>query len=224
MGGRKSGEVASKLAVDILRQHFHYYAPKVPQGAPWEELKRSVHMITTLLRDWLQKINHQIYELGRQEAKKGNMGTTVALLHLHGPFGILAHVGDSRVYRLREDEGIVQFTEDHSLVNEQLKRRSITEEEARHSKQRNIVTRALGTRPNVEPELQVIEVEDGDVFLLCSDGLTDLVADDEIEEIALNNAEDLDRAIGLLIDLANARGGKDNITIVIAQAFDIPSR
>lgn len=222
MGGRQSGEVASKLCVDILRKHFHYYAPRTPADAGWEEVKRSITMITTLLHDWVRKINAEINQMGRQASKKGNMGTTVVLLYLHHNFGVVGHVGDSRLYRFREDEGLTPVTEDHSLVNQQLRRNQITAEEALASSQRNIVTRALGTRPDVEPEIQVIEVEDGDIFLLCSDGLTDLVVDEEIGSVLHNNLENLDMAVKNLIDLANARGGKDNITIVIAQAFDLP--
>ena len=97
----------------------------------------------------------------------------------------------------------------------------MTPEEARHSKQKNIVTRALGTRDTVETDVQVIQVREGDIFLLCSDGLTDLVDNDEIEEIILNNVEDLEHATNTLIDLANARGGKDNITTVLCQVFDL---
>lgn len=224
MGGRKSGEVASKLCVDILRKHFHYHAPKYrPTDSP-EEVKRSITMLTTLLSDWIQKINHEIYQLGCQEAKQGNMGTTLVLLHLYASHGILAHVGDSRIYRIRDDEGIRQVTEDHSLINQEIKRKKITAEEAKLHTRKNIVTRALGTRPQVEPDIQVLEVEEGDVFLLCSDGLSDLVSDDEMANIVLNNIEDLDFALGTLIDLANARGGKDNITVLVAQAFDLPDR
>ncbi len=222
MGGRKSGEVASKVCVDTLRKHFHYYAPAKQPGASWDDIKRSIAMVTTLLRDWIQKINSEIHKLGQQESKVGNMGTTVVLLYMYDRFGVIAHVGDSRLYRYREAEGMRRLTDDHSLVGQEVKKGNLSEEEARTSSKKNIVTKALGTRPTVEPDIQVIEVKDGDVFLLCSDGLSDLVVAEEMGNIVCNNLEHLDQAVDSFIDLANARGGKDNITVIMAQAFDLP--
>ena len=221
MGGRESGELASKLCVDTLRKQFHYFCPSLPEDPNWDEVKRSIKMLTVLIKEWMQRINGEIYDLGRQESHSNNMGTTVVMLHIRHGFAVAAHVGDSRIYRIREGEGQQQVTEDHSFINRQLRRNLMTPEEARHSKQKNIVTRALGTRDTVETDVQVIQVREGDIFLLCSDGLTDLVDNDEIEEIILNNVEDLEHATNTLIDLANARGGKDNITTVLCQVFDL---
>ncbi len=220
MGGRKSGELASKVAVDTLRKQFHYYCPSLPENPSWPEVKRSLKMLTVLIKEWMDKINGEIFALGREESHANNMGTTVVMLHIRHGFAVAAHVGDSRIYRIRENDGQQQITEDHSFINRQLRRNLMTVEEARRSTQKNIVTRALGTREMVETDVQVIQVRDGDVFLLCTDGLSDLVENDEIEEIMLNNLEDIENAVNTLIDLANARGGKDNITVVACQVFD----
>ena len=143
------------------------------------------------------------------------MGTTLVMLLMGEDRAALAHVGDSRAYLVRA-AGIRQLTDDHSLVAELLRRRKITEDAAREHPHRHVLTRALGVRPNVEPDLAELTLTHDDVFVLCSDGLTNHVMDDEIAKIVSSNT-DLRAACSALIELANSRGGEDNITIVLVR-------
>jgi protein phosphatase len=145
------------------------------------------------------------------------MGTTITAAIVEGSRVTFGHVGDSRAYLVR-DGAIEQLTEDHSLVNELLKSGKLSPEEAETHPQRSVITRAVGTDPDVDVDTFVIEGREGDVFLICSDGLTDMVADDEIRELLDKYSDDLDRATKSLIAAANRGGGEDNITVV---AFEI---
>ena len=144
------------------------------------------------------------------------MGTTVAFLYYQNDFVIVGHVGDSRVYRFRRGR-LRLLTEDHSFINTQLKAKLITPEEALRSNHRNIITRAIGTRSVVKPTLSVRSAREGDTFLLCSDGLSDLVNDSRIEEIMAEPVSEMEATVAALVDEANARGGKDNITVVLGR-------
>ena len=146
------------------------------------------------------------------------MGTTIAFLYFLDTLVVYGHVGDSRIYRVRQGR-IEQLTEDHSFVNMQIKANLITPEEALTSRHRNIIIRAIGTRADVKPDIRTTAVVPGDVFLLCSDGLSDLVEDRVIAEI-LAKADDDDAAARALIDAANELGGKDNITVILARAVE----
>jgi protein phosphatase len=145
------------------------------------------------------------------------MGTTIAVFLATDEGCAIGHVGDSRVYILRGDK-VFPMTQDHSLVNEQVRAHLITEEEARKSVYRHIVTRALGMREVVEVDTQAVVLRHGDVLLLCSDGLYDLVENEMIQQVLLDSRNDLKNAAHNLIDLANAKGGEDNITVVLVQA------
>lgn len=216
MGGRLSGEVASKIAVETIRKHFTYHTPSLSDSPSFEEVKQALQMLTTLMGDWIKGINRELFRLGRQESERRNMGTTIVVFHLMYEYGVFAHVGDSRIYRFRDD-AIDRVTEDHSFLNRQVKANLMTEEEAARSDKKNIVTRALGIREDVGVDIRVQKTRPGDIFLLCSDGLTDLVEDALIRDLVLNSGDDLDHACRSLVDLANARGGKDNITVVLAR-------
>ena len=147
------------------------------------------------------------------------MGTTMTVALVEGMTVAIGHVGDSRAYLVRGEQ-MEQLTEDHSLVNELLKSGKLSEEEAQAHPQRSVITRAVGTDPDVDVDGFTIEAEEGDVFLICSDGLSDMVEDEEILELVLANRDDLDKAVKALVSAANRGGGEDNITAV---AFRISS-
>src|SRR6185436_9273382 len=164
---------------------------------------------------WIRDVNTIVYEFGAFDHRYREMGTTLAMLYQQEDFVVLAHVGDSRIYRIRGGAA-EQMTDDHSFVNAQVKVGILTREEAETSRHRNIITRSIGTRAAVKPDVAVHPAVAGDVYLLCSDGLSDLV--DPAEMATIVNENPVHRiAVQALIDLANARGGTDNITVVLAR-------
>ncbi|HEX8282969.1 MAG TPA: Stp1/IreP family PP2C-type Ser/Thr phosphatase [Pyrinomonadaceae bacterium] len=198
MGGHSAGEVASQMAADVVCR-LYYASPE----APGEALRRSV-----------EEANRRIHAAAAADEAKHGMGTTCTALALCAGVAYAAHVGDSRLYMLRAGQ-LYQLSEDHSAVNEMVKMGIITKEQARTHEDKNVILRALGTSPEVE--VSTVEpwgVREGDQYLLCSDGLYDLVTDDEIAA-ALTEAEDTHAAGERLIATAKGRGGHDNITVGI---------
>jgi protein phosphatase len=215
MGGRLYGEVASETAVRELGRH-------IEQDMPFSlrRLDRGEQGVMTvnLLDEWVRDVNRVVYQMGLEDERYREMGTTiVCLLGLAGQV-VLAHIGDSRCYRFSRG-ALSQLTEDHSFVNSQVKQGMLTEEEARESNQRNIITRAIGTADKVKPDIKVHVATVGDRFLMCSDGLTDMVSDEGIAEI-LGKDVPLAKVARLLVDAANEGGGKDNITVILAEYVD----
>lgn len=205
MGGAQAGEVASLTAIQAFQAGL-------PDGSPEESIERTIAVA-----------NHNIYEQAHADASLAGMGTTITVAAVDADTEqvYIGHVGDSRAYRLRD--GIIQrLTRDHSLVEEMRRRGQITEEQAEDHPQRSIITRALGPEPEVQADLTAVPSEPGDVFLLCSDGLTTMISDEKISEI-LAGATSLDAAARTLVDEANRAGGRDNITVVIFQVED-PAR
>src|SRR3954454_8041880 len=202
MGGAQAGEVASRLAASVL------------EGGDSDRLD-GPQRIDALI----QEANRRIYERASTDPAASGMGTTMTVALVDGMTVAIGHVGDSRAYLVR-GEHMEQLTEDHSLVNELLKSGRLSEEEAHVHPQRSVITRAVGTDPDVDVDGFTIEAEDGDVFLICSDGLSDMVEDEEILELVLANRNDLDKAVKALVAAANRGGGEDNIT---ALAFRISS-
>jgi protein phosphatase len=198
MGGAKAGEVASQLAVQVLEEELEAH----PGEAPEAQLART-----------LQEANTRIFELSTDDESRRGMGTTVTAARVHDRDVSLGHVGDSRAYRLREGE-LEQLTRDHSLVAELQRSGQLSPEAAEHHPQRSIITRALGPEPDVEVDTYTVPGREGDVFLLCSDGLTGMISDDEMASI-LRRAGSLGEAADSLIRAANQSGGKDNITVVL---------
>jgi PPM family protein phosphatase len=201
MGGAKAGEVASGLAVEVLQEDA---------GA--------VEPVEAHMAELVREANRRIYELSTDDESRRGMGTTLTAALLHDGDVSLAHVGDSRAYRLREGS-LEQLTNDHSLVAELERSGQISAEAAVHHPQRSIITRALGPEPDVEVDTYTIAGREGDVFLLCSDGLTGMISDDEVASI-LRSASGLDAAAGELVRAANQSGGKDNITVVLFRLGD----
>jgi PPM family protein phosphatase len=196
MGGAQSGEVASQIVVDA------FSAGLPDDGTPEERLAVVV-----------QRANREIHDRSHNEAENAGMGTTVTAAYLDEDAVALAHVGDSRAYLLRDGE-LSRLTEDHSLVEELLRDGRLTEEEAFEHPQRSVITRALGIDPIVEIDTWTYPLRPGDVVLLCSDGLSDMLTEPQIERI-LTESPDLDTAGDRLIHDANAAGGRDNITVVM---------
>jgi serine/threonine protein phosphatase PrpC len=196
MGGAQAGEVASKLAKAALED--------TDSGA----LSGS-ERVTSLI----QEANRRVYERSNADPAASGMGTTMTVALVEGDVVTFGHVGDSRAYLLR-DGRMEQLTEDHSLVNELLKSGKLSPEEAETHPQRSVITRAVGTDPDVDVESFTVEAHAGDVFLICSDGLTDMVADEEILGVLDRHHDDLDRAAKALVSAANRGGGVDNITVV----------
>ena len=198
MGGHSAGEVASQMAAEIVSRL--YYETRAEPGAA---LKHAV-----------EEANRRIHEAAAADEAKHGMGTTCTALALCGGRAYAAHVGDSRLYMLRGKQ-LYQLSEDHSAVNEMVKLGIITKEQARTHEDKNVILRALGTTPEVEVlVLEPFAVREGDQYLLCSDGLYDLVPDDELASV-LSGAEDVHAAGERLIALARERGGHDNITVGI---------
>ncbi len=196
MGGARAGEVASALAVEEFQQVLP------DRGSPEERL------ITRI-----RSANRRIYELSQAEHEHAGMGTTLTAVYVSDDRLAVAHVGDSRAYIYR-DETLTRLTEDHSLVEELLRQGKLTEEQAAEHPQRSIITRALGIEVDVEVDTWTYPARAGDVVLLCSDGLTSMIDEEQIAEI-LGAESSLDRAGDRLIDAANEAGGRDNITVVL---------
>src|SRR5437588_11205567 len=202
MGGAQAGEVAAQLAVDA-------FAHGLPDsGSPEERLASRV-----------QEANQRIWEQSRTRREQAGMGTTLTAAYLDDSELAIAHVGDSRAYLFR-DGSLRRLTQDHSLVDELVRRGKLTEEQAAEHPQRSIITRALGAEPTVEVDTWTYPVRPGDVLLLCSDGLTSMVTEEQVEEI-LASSDSLKAAAQGLIDEANAAGGRDNITVVLFRVEDV---
>ena len=201
MGGHSAGQVASALAAETVLVSLR-------------ERKGSEASASEKLRGALEDANRVIYQAARQNTEYAGMGTTVVALLVEGERAALAHVGDSRAYRMRGGR-IRQLTDDHSVVGELLRRHEITADDARDHPHRHMLTRALGVRGHVEPDLAELALTRGDRFLLCSDGLTNHLEDHEMAKLSAE-FDDLDACCAALIKLANRRGGEDNITVVLA--------
>ena len=214
MGGYKSGDVASTMATNFIRDEFKRRLNE-EMTQPSSKLDQlSVSSVT--LKSVVEKANRAIYKTAQVDSKYHGMGTTVVLMLFHDDWATIAHVGDSRLYRLRQDK-FELLTYDHSLLQEQITMGMISLEEAKHSHNRNLVTRALGVEANVEVEVHEIDVLPGDIYLLCSDGLNDMVDDTDIKLVLSELPANLPLAASILIEIANDNGGHDNISVIIAK-------
>jgi protein phosphatase len=196
MGGAQAGEVASRIAAGAFEQGVDADASAEGQ-----------------LEQIAQGANREIHDLAQKDSSRAGMGTTLTAALVHDDEVALGHVGDSRAYVLRDGE-LKRLTKDHSLVEELRRQGRLTEEQAEEHPQRSIITRALGPEPEVNVDTMTYPAKDGDIFLLCSDGLTTMVSDEQIKEI-LSQDRSLRSAVNKLIDAANSGGGRDNITAVV---------
>ncbi len=210
MGGHQGGDTASRLAIDTLRDAVRKSRAERPavfaQRSPLESSP-----LPDVLRQAMEEACLAIFSKAQGAPSLHGMGTTVTALLVHGAYAFLAHVGDSRLYLVRGGR-IQQISDDHSLVNEQVKAGVITPDEARKSHFKNVITRSVGFEAEVVVDLLGVEVKQGDLFVICCDGLTNLVDDREIAELA-NSESAVDLPIRL-IGLANDRGGDDNVTVI----------
>jgi protein phosphatase len=210
MGGHEGGEIASKLAVDVISDGL---AKGAAQLGKRMKISQRRALARELVVEWTQKANGEIFKRGGEDTPlRTRMGTTLALILLVRDFVVIAHVGDSRIYRTRGDK-IELLTSDHSIVGPSRSPRAW----GTAPRTRKFVTKALGTKSSVEPDVRLEDVAEGDVFILCSDGLSDMVKEAEMAEILKKAGTDRRVALRSLIHLANKRGGRDNITVILGE-------
>ena len=215
MGGYKAGEVASALAVQTITSEV---AANLHKARRRRQHPGELSVETVVLRDAIVKANEVIYQTAKSQPQCEGMGTTVVACLFHDNRVSIAHVGDSRLYRLRGDR-FEQVTLDHSLLQELVSRGFYTPEEARKSLNKNLVTRALGIEPTVQVDVQEDVVLTGEVHLLCSDGLSDMVEDEDIHLTISTFNANLEMAAQQLVRMANDNGGKDNVSVVLTKAL-----
>ena len=211
MGGHAAGEVASQLAVDAVLQYFRERKPALEKDAYLEDAPLGAR----LLAEAIKRANDSILAYAESHRNTSGMGTTIVAARFEQGTVSIANVGDSRIYLLREGQ-LLQLTEDHSLVMEQVRRGMLTLEEAKRSSAQNIITRALGTDETTLPDLGEFPAQAGDILLLATDGVLRHVEDDEIRDVLLQ-IPSLKAACTTLIDAANQAGGEDNSTCVLVR-------
>lgn len=206
MGGHNAGEVASSMAVNEVAAYIRENI---------EALRLGDKEIQDLIRDAILYANDKVYKTSIIKSSCLGMGTTLSMVLIKGGSLYIGHVGDSRVYLIRENE-ISMLTEDHSLVAELIKSGTIKPEEANSHPQKNVITRALGTEYTLEPDVKQFDMQRGDYILICTDGLSNAVNEEDMV-YTVKNSSDLNEACELLVNKAKERGGFDNITVVIIQ-------
>ena len=214
MGGHAAGEIASRIAVDSISEFILH--TKEDEGTWPHAYDDHFRRTTNRLMAAVRLANTRVLEAMRKDARLRGMGTTVVACLADEQYVAVAHVGDSRAYLVREGQ-LSRLTNDHSWVFEQVQAGMLTEAEAEKHPLRTVITRALGGALSVNPDAAEVESKPGDVYLLCSDGLTGMVPEDEILRLVTENASNLDQACQQLIDSANERGGLDNITAILVQ-------
>jgi PPM family protein phosphatase len=222
MGGYNAGEVASGIAVKTILNLVRESVDR--QDLKTLDRESGMSRPSIILRDAIHRANKIIYQTARTQPNCEGMGTTVVSMLFFDNRASIAHVGDSRLYRLRNDK-FEQVTMDHSLLQELVDRGFYSAEEAQRAANKNYVTRALGVEPNVDVEVQEVPVQKGDFYALCSDGLSDMVEDDDMHLTLTTFGANLDTVAKQLIQLANDNGGRDNISVVMANVLDaFPAR
>ncbi len=217
MGGHSHGEVASRIAVDSIREFIRNDGP-TDEAAPRFTEEISVRDHASKLKNAVRSAHDSVLKAIHQDTALQGMGTTVVGFLVKDGIAALAHVGDSRAYRLRDDTFEV-LTQDHTWVHEQVVAGYLTEDQARTHPLKNVVTRALGSEKEVMVDLQEINLQVGDIYLICSDGLTTMMEDRDIEEM-VRKGDPLDDTCKALIDEANQRGGLDNVTVILLEVVD----
>jgi protein phosphatase len=200
MGGHKAGDLASRICIDEVTKQISKSAARTSVG---------------VLEEAVQAANRRIYRCSQESVEQNGMGTTLVGATVEGNMAYIVNIGDSRLYRMQDQ--LQQITVDHSLVEEMVQSGEIPKEEMRTHPNKNIITRALGTDEVVKPDYFGVNVEKGDVLLLCSDGLTNMVDDKEIEKTIKNNIEDMKLVGESLVRQANEAGGKDNISVILVR-------
>jgi len=216
MGGYNAGEVASGMATSLIASGL---------AETWSEARlaklgreESMALADQLIRGQIARANSAIYEAALKDPQCAGMGTTLVVCLFYDDFLAVAHIGDSRLYRMRHDV-LEQITRDHSLLQEQIDSGLISKEDARMSHNKNLVTKALGIDPTVEPEVHVYEARPEDIYLLCSDGLDDMIEDEEIQMTLIALRSNLDLTAQQLVQAANDNGGRDNVSVILVKVL-----
>ena len=232
MGGMNAGEVASSMSVHLLMDELSGFvrgaaqseaspsaeAPSAEDGRDEAQHEPEVGLHSRVVKSAVEQVNSAVFHVSQTQPQCRGMGTTIVVLLFHDNQVSVAHIGDSRAYRFRQDQ-LTPITTDHSFVQELVNKGLYTEDEARLSPRKNVVTRALGIAPTVEAEIHEYPVAKDDLYLICSDGLTDLVTDENIETSVRQFGTDLEGMADHLVNLANASGGRDNISIILVQTL-----
>jgi PPM family protein phosphatase len=216
MGGHAAGEIASRIAVDSISEFILH--TKEDDGTWPHAYDENYRRTTNRLIAAVQLANTRVLEAMRKDARLRGMGTTVVACLADDTTMSVAHVGDSRAYLIRNGQ-LSRLTNDHSWVFEQVQAGMLTEAEAEKHPLRNVITRALGGALSVNPDAAEVESRPGDVYLLCSDGLTGMVPEEEILRVVTDSSGDLEKACQELIDIANERGGLDNVTAILVRTM-----
>lgn len=212
MGGYNAGEVASEMTVNTVLNEFKHKYDSLPPSSEEEPYSPE----SVFLRDSIELANQHVFQSSKNNVAHSGMGTTIVSAVFYDNKISIAHLGDSRLYRFRSNE-LEQITQDHSLIQELIEKGFYTVEEARNSKQKNIITRALGIAESVDVELYEDIVLVDDIYLLCSDGLNDMLEPQEIASIIKENTNDTYKAAELLIQGANNMGGNDNVSVILVK-------
>ena len=200
MGEHKAGDYASKFCVEFFTKQI----TESSQTSP-----------IVMIEEAIKNTNDELYKKSKEQKELEGMGTTFVVATISNSEMYVANIGDSRLYVISKE--IRQITEDHSLVQAMVKTGELNKDEAKEHPNKNIITRALGVNETVEPDVFEVELEEGDIVLMCSDGLTNMLEDNTIEKVVRENADDLQTASETLVKLANQNGGKDNITVIIVK-------
>ena len=215
MGGLNAGEVASSMSVHLLMEELiAYRLGESPLPAELGHIESEMPMETRVVQKTVEMANDAVFHTSQTQPQCKGMSTTIVASLFYDNKLSVAHIGDSRVYRFREN-ALEQVTKDHSFVQELIDKGLFTKEEARVSDKKNVVTRALGVAPFVEVECHEYETRVDDVYLICSDGLHDMVPDRDIERAFIELSRNLPELAGYLVELANANGGKDNVSVIL---------
>ncbi len=210
MGGYNAGEVASRIAVNRVSSSLKAAVDQKHRGQVDDTAAER------LLALHIAEANAAVYEAAHSHTEYSGMGTTLVVAFWYGDRMAVGHVGDSRLYRLREGS-LAQLTRDHSLAQEQIDDGVLSPAQARYSSQRNVVTRAVGIEAQVKADVRSFAVAPGDLYILCSDGLTDMLTDEEIQQALGSAGPELQGAADVLVQRANAGGGRDNISVIVAR-------
>lgn len=217
MGGYNAGEVASGIAVAMISAELKKALTSVNGELDSAAAER-------LVGEHAVRANNAIFQAAQSQAQYAGMGTTLVVALWHDNSLVVGHIGDSRLYRFRDNK-LEQVTRDHSLLQEQIDSGLITKEQARHSQNKNLVTRAVGIDPEVDAEVHSYPVQAGDIYLLCSDGLNDMVTDEDMELTLASLQANLPLAAAQLVQQANDNGGRDNVSVILVRVLkSFPAR
>ncbi len=215
MGGHASGEVASQMAVETVADFYRETSRDEDVTWPYK-MEKGKRFEENRLQAGIKLANLRIFETAAQNSDQKGMGTTLVAITFSGDTAYLGHVGDSRIYRLRGEE-LDQVTEDHSLLNDYIKMKDLTEQEIENFPHKNVIVRALGMKETVQVDVAHHDPEPGDLYLLCSDGLNGMITDEKIRELMIDYRDDLEKCCNELIKAANEGGGNDNVTVVLVE-------